>query len=132
MKKFLFLTIFLVTGFLFTGIASAAGEIYYSPEGSNNNLCGPTGSPCRTYDYAYARACALSDTLGGSYYIYHKKYGYSGFCDKSGGGGTEPTDPIPPEPYELGSIFWPIILAALGGFALGIYTFTIRDKPNVL
>lgn len=102
-----------ILGIQISSVVLAAGSIYYGPEGFNSPGCG-FGTPCRTYGYASSRACALSESGDTPYYIYHTRYGYAGFCDKSGGGGVEP------RPEELASVPYSWTGAILSTFSMTI------------
>ena len=121
------ITIVVIYLLSYVSIARADGTVYYGYYGSDSSRCGPI-SPCRTYRYASNRACQLSETRQTIYYIYSISSGYAGFCDKTGGSGTEPRPresgiPRPP----LSNFLWPILGMAIVGFALGmVQGWTLR------
>lgn len=119
MKRRILLIIGVVTilGVL-AGSVWAAGSVYYGPYGVDSPNCG-TSVLCNSYGYALDRACQLSYSAGVVYYMYHINYGYSGYCDKSGGSGIEPGEPEPSLPYNWSEILGPILSMLVAGLILG-------------
>ena len=124
------LTVVMVGVFLFSTagvVLAAGGAVYYGGLGWNHGLCGSRWVPCGTYDYAMQRACQLSDNDQTIYYVYHVNYGYAGFCDKTGGAGTEPR---PRQARSPESMLTAALLMAVVGFVAGSIFYGVIRREN--
>ena len=108
-------------------VLAAAGTVYYGGYGWNYRLCRSRWVPCGTYDYAVQRACQLSDSYQIIYYVYHVNNGYAGFCDKTGGAGTEPP---PRQGRSPESMLISALLMAIVGFAAGSIFYGVLRREN--
>lgn len=109
-------------------VFAAVGIVYYGGLGFDRRGCGDRWSPCRTFRYAFSRACQLSDSNQQAYFVKNVNRGYSsGKCDKTGGSGTEPGgDELVREAQLVATAVLAVVGVVLGSIGGRIYRRRVK------